>query len=125
MIIARAYEIEGYKSPPPFERILKVLISPEIQKDVRNISVGMTLLPPGCKSSSHIHDSEEETWYVLSGRGRVIVGDEEADVCKDTVIVITPGLAHQLVNTGDETFKVLWIYTPPGSEKAVLNQKHV
>jgi len=124
MIIERAYNIKGYKAPKPYERILKVLISPELQR-VKNISAGMTLLPPGSKSSSHVHKNGEETWYILSGRGKVIVGGQEEEVCSDTIIVITPGQEHQLVNTGDETFKVLWIYTPPGNEKAVINQKHV
>jgi len=53
----------------------------------------------------------------------VIVAGEEAEVTKDTIIVINPGLDHKLVNTGQESFKVLWIFTPPGAENMLLNQQ--
>lgn len=124
MIIARAHEVTGYLAAAPYERILKVLISPDLQ-GVKHIAVGMTLLPPGQSSSSHTHDKEEETWYILSGRGEVVVDGRREAVTADTVITVVPGQEHQLVNTGDETMKVLWIYTPPGSERAVLRAKHV
>lgn len=124
MIIVRAHEVQGYLAQPPYERVLKVLISPDLQP-VKSISVGMTLLPPGKASSSHIHVAEEETWYILSGRGAVVVDGERQEVSADTVITVTPTQQHQLINTGDETLKVLWIYTPPGAERAVLDTKHV
>jgi len=124
LIIKRAYNVKGFEVGKPFVRLLKVLISPELQ-EVKNICVGMTLLPPGSKSSDHIHEKGEETWYILSGRGKVIVDGEEEEVSSDTVVVIMPGQKHQLVNTGDETFKVLWMHTPPGAEKPVLTQEQV
>lgn len=124
MIIARAHEIQGYVALRPYERVLKVLISPDLQP-VTHIALGMTLLPPGKASSNHTHDREEETWYILSGRGEVVVDGERREVSADTVITVTPPQEHQLINTGDETLKVLWIYTPPGAERAVLNAKHV
>lgn len=125
MIILNANEVIGHQTAPPYERILKVLISPHLQDNVKNIGLGMVLIPPNCCSSSHIHFNEEETWYILSGRGEINVADQSMQVKKDTLIFIPPGESHQLINTGEETMKILWIYTPPGAELSVINKEHI
>jgi len=122
MKYVRAWKVEGFKAVPPYERILKVLLSPDL-KGPNRVSVGLSLIPVDSTSSSHIHENEEEIWYILSGRGRIVVGDEELLAEPDTVIYIPSGIEHQLVNTGDETFKVLWIISPPGPEKAFIGKK--
>lgn len=90
---------------------------------VRNMSVGMTLLPLGSSSNLHVHKLEEEIWYVVNGRGTAIVGGEEMPIEADVTIYIPPGQEHQLVNKADETLKVLWIFSPSGPEKEFLTKK--
>lgn len=121
MRIVRAAEVEGLRTPPPHVRELKVLISPALQQEATNISVGMTILPPGETSSFHSHEAETETWVILSGEGEVVVGEERASVGPETVILNPPGHKHQLVNSGTVPLRVLWIYTPPGPEASVLD----
>jgi len=43
--------------------------------------------------------------YVVSGRGRIIVGDDEMTVEPDTAVYV-PTKTY----TGDETFKGLWVF---------------
>lgn len=122
MKYSRLWEVEGFKAIAPYKRVLKALISPDLQGS-KNVSVGMTLLPSGSKSSYHAHEGEEEIWFVTSGRGKAIVGEESIPIEKDTAIYVPPGVKHQLVNTSDETLKVLWIFSPPGPEKAFIGKK--
>lgn len=121
MIIVRATDVAGMRAPPPNERELKVLISPSLQKEAEGICVGMTILPPGQTSSSHSHATETETWVILSGMGEVVVGEERTAVEPETAVLIPPGYSHQLVNSGAEPLRVLWLYTPPGPEQSVLD----
>jgi mannose-6-phosphate isomerase-like protein (cupin superfamily) len=124
MIIINPNDVAGHVTPPPYVRNLKLLVSPLLQQEIKDISIGMTILQPGCKSSSHTHEKETETWVILEGKGAVIVGEKRHEVEPNNIIVIPPLIEHQLENTSNQTFKVLWIYTPPGPELAVLNKVH-
>jgi mannose-6-phosphate isomerase-like protein (cupin superfamily) len=122
MILVDTQHAFGYRTPPPHVRELKVLLSPELQKGVERLSVGMTILPPGESSSYHSHANECETWIVVAGFGEVVVDDERQAVGPESVVFLPPGSRHQAVNIGQETFRMFWIYTPPGAEKAVLEK---
>ncbi len=120
MIHAKSSQAKSYRTPEPHERELKVLISPNLQQGVEGLSVGMTILPPGKSSSFHSHGAECETWIIVSGAGEVVLGEERESVGPESVIFIPRKVKHQIVNTGQETLRMFWIYTPPGSEKSVL-----
>ena len=122
MITVDASEIEGFIASVPFKRTLKPLISPSIQSGVKGLGLGMTIFPPGSRSNSHSHDVTQEVWYVVSGEGEIVVGDETARLKPDMVVVAPPGLPHHLTNTGDEDLKVLWIFVPPGPETEFIKK---
>jgi mannose-6-phosphate isomerase-like protein (cupin superfamily) len=83
----------------------------------------MTILPPGESSSFHSHDVECETWIVASGEGEVRVGDERERVGPETVVFLKRNIKHQIINTGRLPLRLLWIYTPAGGEKSILEGK--
>jgi len=116
MVIVYADQVAGWVNPPPHERTLKVLLSPSFQPITQGLGMGMVTLPPGRTSSTHSHETEQEVWYVISGRGRVRVGDEEAEIRPDTVVVAPPEVEHQLINDGEEDLRAIWIFTPAGPE---------
>jgi mannose-6-phosphate isomerase-like protein (cupin superfamily) len=116
MVIVYADGISGWVNPPPHERTLKVLLSPNFQPITQGLGMGMVILPAGRSSSAHTHETEQEVWYVVSGWGRVRIGDEEAEIRPDTVVVAPPGLAHQLINDGEDDLKAIWLFTPAGPE---------
>ena len=123
MIISKSSEAKGFITPAPHKRELKVLISPSLQEDVERLAVGMTILPPGESSSFHSHEKECETWIVVAGHGEVRVGDERQPVEPETVIFLKPRIKHQIINTGKTPLRMFWIYTPPGGEKSILEEK--
>jgi len=116
MIAVKSWEVTGYTAARPFERTLKCLLSPKLHP-VNNIAIGMVILPPGARSNPHVHEHEEETWFVVSGRGEVMVGGEKVAVEPEMLIVAPPGKMHQVLNPGREPLKMLWIFTPPGPEE--------
>jgi mannose-6-phosphate isomerase-like protein (cupin superfamily) len=48
----------------------------------------------------HFHCRAEEIYYILSGVGRMRIGDEWRDVAPGDAIAIPPGDAHQITNIG-------------------------
>jgi len=123
MIVAKSDRAKSYVAPEPHVRELKVLISPSLQGGVEGLAVGMTILPPGKSSSFHSHEAECETWIIVSGEGEVLVEEEREPVGPESVIFLPRNIKHQVINTGQETLRMFWIYTPPGAEKSVLEGK--
>ena len=118
MLIVSADQVTGWVNLPPHERTLKVLLSPTRQPVTQGLGLGMgmVILPAGRTSWAHSHETEEEVWHAVSGCGRVRIGDEMAEIRPDTVVVGPPGVAHQLINDGEQDLKAVWIFTPVGAE---------
>ena len=57
---------------------------------------------PGSEQPVHAHE-QEQVYLVISGRGIMLVGDEEQDVEAGTLIFVPPGSRHCIRNPGPET----------------------
>ena len=79
-------------------------------------SLAQATVPPGARTEAHFHRRSEEIYYFTSGAGRMILGDEEADVHAGDCVVIAPGLEHQLLNDGSEPLVLLCCCAPPYSD---------
>ncbi len=121
MIIAREKCAPCTDVPEPNRRTLKVLLSPQLHEGLQSIASGLTILPPGGQSDLHAHE-EGEMFYILSGRCRIIVGDEVEELEQGTSVWAPPCLSHQLVNSADEQCRILWVLAPPGRERAIIEK---
>ena len=64
-------------------------------------------LPPGTSVGEHPHDLDSEEYYlILSGSGRMRLGDEMLDVTDGDLIRNDPGQTHGLTNTGAGTLRM-------------------
>ena len=66
-------------------------------------------VPPGKESTEyHVHYFEDECTYVLSGAGKVVIGDDEIEIgAGDFIGYPAGGEAHTMINTGDEVLKCI------------------
>ena len=68
------------------------------------IFMGVSRLPPGMRSSAHLHTNCESSLYVSSGRGRFLTGPrlERATVIEPgDFIFVPPNAPHAVTNDGD------------------------
>ena len=87
-----------------------------------NQSLAEALVPPGGATEPHRHPQTEEIYYILSGTGRITVGDETRDVRPLDAILIPPGTRHTIANTGPKPLSFLCCCAPPYShEDTVLD----
>ena len=119
MIVVHEETAPATHVPEPCKRTLKVLFSPVLHAQCPDIAVGMTILPPGSVSDEHAH-IEGEMFFVLEGNGCISAGDDKITVTPGTAAWSPPGESHQLVNSSDETLKILWVLCPPGREADIL-----
>lgn len=97
----------------------KWLVTPE-QPEGAGLTLGEVIALPGQGHDRHNHPDAEEILYFLSGVGLQMVNDEEPfDVKAGDCIYIPTGVFHSTLNTGWEPLKVIAIYNPGGSEKAM------
>lgn len=121
MPVIDARKIEGVKVKAPYERIIKVLLAPDTQDDVKEISITMGIIYPHSHNDLHKHEGTE-ILYIVTGWGRAVMGDRTVEIGPDSVIVATPGLMHQQINESDETMKMYAVWTPAVSGKEVLDR---
>jgi mannose-6-phosphate isomerase-like protein (cupin superfamily) len=118
----KEHEVDGVRAAPPYARTLKHLVAPWTLP-AEKMWVGMSKVDPGSCSNPHSHERQEEIFYVVGGRGEIEVGDEKEAVEPGSIVVVPPTLIHSLINTGDETLKVLSVVSPP-FEKSDFEQRH-
>lgn len=108
----REQDVEGERIGPPYQRVIRMLVTPE-NMGSKNMSVDTSSVDPGFTSNAHSHEDQEEIFYCLSGRGRIMVDDEEMPLEPGVAVYVPPKSIHQLINDGDEILKVLSAVSPP------------
>lgn len=74
------------------------------------------LVPPGGGPPPHIHEREDETFYLLQGTLTVQVGDQTLAVSQGDCAHLPRGIVHSFRNTGKENARILATATPAGIE---------
>jgi mannose-6-phosphate isomerase-like protein (cupin superfamily) len=69
----------------------------------------------GQEQTGHVHAVGDKLYYVLSGAGRIRVGDEERDVAPGDLVCAPAGAPHAVRNPGPERLVLLVTMAPkPG-----------
>jgi mannose-6-phosphate isomerase-like protein (cupin superfamily) len=79
----------------------------------RNLAVTWVDCAPGSEQRPHSHETEEQVYVVVRGRGLMRAGDEELEVGEGTLVFIPPRTPHAIRNTGDETLTYVSATSPP------------
>jgi quercetin dioxygenase-like cupin family protein len=78
------------------------------------VTITRVRLEAGAKNGRHQHDTSEQIWVALSGRGELLLADnhtlpfEEGDVVR-----FEDGDVHGLHNTSEGVFEYLSVTAPP------------
>jgi mannose-6-phosphate isomerase-like protein (cupin superfamily) len=87
--------------------------------DDPELSVARVRVNPGETTRWHRLHGITERYHILSGKGRVEVGDlAPADVCAGDTVLIPPMCRQRITNTGIEELLFLAICTPRFVESA-------
>ena len=71
-------------------------------------------IEPGCGAQCHSHEIENQICYVLEGLMEVTINNEMPVTCgPGTIIEIPPKVEHLIINSGDQSLKLLVVYSPP------------
>ena len=68
--------------------------------------------PPRLIAPLHLHNHDDEAWYVLEGRLCVQVGEEQIEVPAGSGVLVPRGVAHTYWNPGPDAVRYMLFMTP-------------
>jgi quercetin dioxygenase-like cupin family protein len=87
-------------------------VGPE-NTDSKNLTLGVAEFPAGSNPPGHIHPSQEEVIYILSGSGELVTPDGTLHLEAKTSAYIPVGLLHATVSRGPEPLVLVSVFSPP------------
>jgi len=93
-------------------RELRWLISPDAVP-AEGCSACVIRIAPGDRvRPAHSHPNGEEVIYIITGSGRVLVGEDVRPITPGTVVLFPRGVVHMVHNTSGEEMKVVCFFAP-------------
>ena len=77
-----------------------------------HVMVGLNCLEPNQTQPVHAHQGADKIYFVLEGRGRFTIGDEEREADAGTLVLAPAGVPHGVTNTGAERLSLLVVIAP-------------
>jgi mannose-6-phosphate isomerase-like protein (cupin superfamily) len=87
-----------------------MLISPH-SSSARNLSIQISEVPVGSGQPAHKH-APEQCYYIVRGKGLMMIGDETQQVGAGDAVYIPPDSMHGIRNIGDDTLEYLTANSP-------------
>lgn len=95
------------------------LYEPEYGNSTNIMNIGITTLLPGMQQTKHVHYGDEQFLYVLSGKGRQLIGDEITFIEAGSNSHMEAGSVHETINISNEPLVQLLISIPANFENSL------
>lgn len=77
--------------------------------------IAVMSLPPGGDIGQHSHPTIEHVLFCATGQGKVILDGVESPFTPGSMVAITAGTTHNIINTGTSPLQIYAVYAPPGN----------
>ncbi len=84
-----------------------------------NLSI-ITMAPGRHGPEAHVHDDEDDAFFVLDGDLTFLLGDEDVPAPAGTFVLIPPGVEHTFANRTAQPVRVLNIHAPAGFDRRLM-----
>jgi quercetin dioxygenase-like cupin family protein len=79
----------------------------------RHLFVGLNCFEPGQSQKRHVHAESDKFYLVLSGKARMIVGDETGDVEAGTIVWAPADVPHGVLEALERTVMLVALAPAP------------
>lgn len=94
------------------DEIIYELIGQAVGESTERHSVAYVIIPSGKSSLLHYHPHAEESYYILQGKGHILLEDEDAVVVPGQAILIPPLKPHKITSIGEADLAFLAFCVP-------------
>ena len=75
----------------------------------QRLNMGYTTIYPTGSTTGHAHEGIEETYFVISGKGLMIVGEDLFEIEQGDALYVPPGEFHTTYQRGNMPLVILWV----------------
>jgi mannose-6-phosphate isomerase-like protein (cupin superfamily) len=75
----------------------------------QTLTMGQTIIYPTGSTTGHAHPDTEEVYYVVSGEGEMVVGEDRYPIKPGDALYVPPGEFHTTFQTGNVPLVVVWV----------------
>lgn len=91
----------------------KQIINPENSESVR-ITITEVHLEAGACQKRHVHETSEQIWYAMKGKGQLLLANDEAKAFNiGDAVRFAEGDVHGLLNDSNQEFVYVSVTSPP------------
>jgi len=80
------------------------------------LTVFENVIAPGDGPPAHLHEAQDESWYVLDGTLRFMLGSSIQSAPAGSFVFVPRGTVHCFQNVGDGPARILVMFNPAGME---------
>ena len=73
------------------------------------LTMGQTVIYPTGSTTGHSHDDMEEVYYVISGEGEMVVGEDRFPIKTGDALYVPPGDFHTTFQKGNLPLTIVWV----------------
>jgi mannose-6-phosphate isomerase-like protein (cupin superfamily) len=88
-------------------------------KDTPRFTFAIIEIVAGRVLEEHVHDGEDDAFYILEGELTFTFGDEEAAAPPGTFVLVPPDVPHGFRNDGDVPVRMLNLHAPAGFDRRI------
>lgn len=107
---ARSLRARVYGREKAVLRDTYYLVDPKTSPAQR-LTMGCTTIYPTGSTTGHSHDDMEEVYFVVSGEGVMVVGEDSFAIRSGDGLYVPPGAFHTTFQSGNLPLTVLWVTT--------------
>ena len=87
--------------------------------DTPRFNVGIVTIQAGRELEAHVHEEEDDSFFILEGEMTFIVEGEDAAAPPGTFVLVPPGVEHAFRNDGDIPVRMLNVHAPAGFDRRI------
>jgi mannose-6-phosphate isomerase-like protein (cupin superfamily) len=87
--------------------------------DTPRFNFGIVEIQPGRDLEQHVHDEEDDAFYIVEGEMTFLFGSDEALAPPGTFVLVPPRVEHGFRNDGDVPVRMLNIHAPGGFDRRI------
>jgi mannose-6-phosphate isomerase-like protein (cupin superfamily) len=87
--------------------------------DTPRFNLGIIEIAAGRVLEEHVHQEEDDAFYVLSGEMTFTHEGEESLAGPGTFVLVPPGVRHGFRNDGPEPVRMLNVHAPAGFDRRI------
>jgi mannose-6-phosphate isomerase-like protein (cupin superfamily) len=87
--------------------------------DTPRFTFGIIDFAPGRELEAHVHDDEDDSFYILEGELTFLLGEEELNAPPGTFVLVPPGVEHGFRNDGEVAVRIINVHAPAGFDRRI------